>query len=178
MAFIRRRWWVDFSWKGRWYFLSLWSVFYTDFFLAFNWYAVLQKPQKVNLRKMIASKRGEGTEILLTIFTCLWPSIVCVFLLVIVSPCLPLASALPDRTLSSTESEPESENRVRRIPSLPKSLPASKALQHPVDPSPISFLSKVPQMTSTPLPGYRKVKHLCWSFFHFHDIFLYFYFSS
>ncbi|XP_036962750.1 ankyrin repeat domain-containing protein 26 isoform X2 [Acanthopagrus latus] len=86
---------------------------------------IKQKPQKVNLRKMIASKRGE-------------------------------ASALPDRTLSSTESEPESENRVRRIPSLPKSFPASKAPQHPVDPSPISFLSKAPQMTSTPLPGYRK----------------------
>lgn len=86
---------------------------------------VEKKPQKVNLRKMIASKRGE-------------------------------ASALPDRTLSSTESEPETENRVRRIPSLPKSLPASKAPQHPVDPSPNPFLSKVPQMTSTPLPGYRK----------------------
>ncbi|XP_044049238.1 ankyrin repeat domain-containing protein 26 isoform X13 [Siniperca chuatsi] len=84
-----------------------------------------KKPQKVNLRKMIASKKGE-------------------------------ASALPDRSLSSTESEPESENRVQRIPSLPKALPSSKALQHPVDPSPVSFLSKAPQMTSTPLPSYRK----------------------
>ncbi|XP_068579085.1 ankyrin repeat domain-containing protein 26 isoform X2 [Cebidichthys violaceus] len=81
-----------------------------------------KKPQKVNLRKMIASKRGE-------------------------------ASALPDRSLSGTESEPESENRVQRIPSLPKALP-SRALQHPVDPAP--FHSKAPQMTSTPLPSYRK----------------------
>lgn len=29
-------------------------------------YAVFQNPQKVNLRKMIASKRGEGTEPFLT----------------------------------------------------------------------------------------------------------------
>ncbi|KAM9352318.1 ankyrin repeat domain-containing protein 26 [Symphorus nematophorus] len=84
-----------------------------------------KKPQKVNLRKMIASKRGE-------------------------------ASALPDRSLSGTESEPESENRVQRIPSLPKVLPSSKVPQRPVVPSPISFLSKAPQMTSTPLPTYRK----------------------
>ncbi|XP_042267336.1 ankyrin repeat domain-containing protein 26 isoform X5 [Thunnus maccoyii] len=86
---------------------------------------VEKKPQKVNLRKMIASKKGE-------------------------------ASALPDRSLSGTESEPESENRIQRIPSLPKALPSSKALQHPVDPSPISFLSKASPMTSTPLPSYRK----------------------
>ncbi|XP_076588911.1 ankyrin repeat domain-containing protein 26 isoform X2 [Chaetodon auriga] len=84
-----------------------------------------KKPQKVNLRKMIASKRGE-------------------------------ASALPDRSLSGTESEPESENRVQRIPSIPKALPSSRTPQHPVDPSPISFLSKAPQMTSTPNPLYRK----------------------
>ncbi|XP_034391750.1 ankyrin repeat domain-containing protein 26 isoform X3 [Cyclopterus lumpus] len=84
-----------------------------------------KKPHKVNLRQMIASKRGE-------------------------------ASALPDRSLSGTESEPESENRVQRIPSLPNALPSSKALQHPVDPSPMSFLSKAPQTTSTPLPSYRK----------------------
>ncbi|XP_031724501.1 ankyrin repeat domain-containing protein 26 isoform X7 [Anarrhichthys ocellatus] len=83
-----------------------------------------KKPQRVNLRKMIASKRGE-------------------------------ASALPDRSLSGTESEPESENRVQRIPSLPKALP-SKALQHPVDPAPTSFLSRAPQMTSTPRPSYIK----------------------
>eukprot|EP00064_Thunnus_orientalis_P010378 superscaffoldBa00001408_g10404 len=60
------------------------------------------------------------------------------------------------RSLSGTESEPESENRIQRIPSLPKALPSSKALQHPVDPSPISFLSKASPMTSTPLPSYRK----------------------
>ncbi|TKS68207.1 Ankyrin repeat domain-containing protein 26 [Collichthys lucidus] len=79
---------------------------------------IKKKPQKVNLRKMIASKRGE-------------------------------ASALHDRSLSGTESEPESENRVQRIPS-------TTAPQHPVDPSPVSFLSKAPQMTSTPLPSHRK----------------------
>nr|XP_046249237.1 ankyrin repeat domain-containing protein 36A isoform X2 [Scatophagus argus] len=84
-----------------------------------------KKPHKVNLRKMIASKRGEASE-------------------------------LPDRSLSGTESEPESDNRVQRIPSLPKALPSSKALQHPVDPSPISFLSRAPQMTSTPLSSYAK----------------------
>ncbi|XP_050929149.1 ankyrin repeat domain-containing protein 26 isoform X2 [Lates calcarifer] len=84
-----------------------------------------KKPQKVNLRKMIASKKGE-------------------------------ASVQPDRSLSGTDSEPESENRVQRIPSLPKALPSSNTLQHPVDPSPVSFLSKAPQMTSTPLPNYRK----------------------
>ncbi|XP_038561732.1 ankyrin repeat domain-containing protein 26 isoform X7 [Micropterus salmoides] len=84
-----------------------------------------KKPQKVNLRKMIASKKGE-------------------------------ASALADRSLSGTESEPESENRIQRIPSHPKALPSSKALQHPVDPSPVSLLSKAPQMTSTPLLSYRK----------------------
>ncbi|XP_078113573.1 ankyrin repeat domain-containing protein 26 isoform X2 [Sander vitreus] len=84
-----------------------------------------KKPQKVNLRKMIASKRRE-------------------------------ASALSDRSLSSTESEPESENRVQTIPSLPKALPSSKAPQRPVDPSPASFLPKAPQMTSTPLPSYGK----------------------
>ncbi|XP_035521282.1 ankyrin repeat domain-containing protein 36C isoform X2 [Morone saxatilis] len=84
-----------------------------------------KKPQKVNLRKMIASKRGE-------------------------------ASAMPDRSLSGSESEPESENRVQRIPSLPKDLPPSKTPQHPLDPSPISLLPKAPQMTSTPLPSYRK----------------------
>ncbi|GAA6223902.1 ankyrin repeat domain-containing protein 26-like isoform X1 [Lates japonicus] len=84
-----------------------------------------KKPQKVNLRKMIASKKGE-------------------------------ASVQPDRSLSGADSEPESENRVQRIPPLPKALPSSNTLQHPVDPSPISFLSKAPQMTSTPLPNYRK----------------------
>ncbi|XP_031138641.1 ankyrin repeat domain-containing protein 26 isoform X14 [Sander lucioperca] len=82
-----------------------------------------KKPQKVNLRKMIASKRRE-------------------------------ASALSDRSLSCTESEPESENRVQTIPSLPKA--SSKAPQRPVDPSPASFLPKAPQMTSTPLPSYGK----------------------
>ncbi|XP_071349150.1 ankyrin repeat domain-containing protein 26 isoform X2 [Trachinotus anak] len=84
-----------------------------------------KKPHKVNLRKMIASKKGE-------------------------------ASALPDRSLSDTESETQGENRVQRIPSLPKALTSSNALQHPVAPSPISFLSKAPQMTSSPLPSYRK----------------------
>ncbi|KAF1386995.1 hypothetical protein PFLUV_G00100650 [Perca fluviatilis] len=84
-----------------------------------------KKPQKVNLRKMIASKRRE-------------------------------ASALSDRSLSGTESEPESENRVQTISSLPKALPSSKAPQRPVDPSPASFLPKTPQMTSTPLPSYGK----------------------
>ncbi|XP_059190741.1 ankyrin repeat domain-containing protein 26 isoform X2 [Centropristis striata] len=81
-----------------------------------------KKPLKVNLRKMIATKRGE-------------------------------ASAPPDRSLSGTESEPESENRVQTIPSLP---PSRKAPQRPVVPFPVSFLSKAPQMTSTPLPSFRK----------------------
>ncbi|XP_028287089.1 ankyrin repeat domain-containing protein 26 [Parambassis ranga] len=84
-----------------------------------------KKPLKVNLSKMIASKKGE-------------------------------APALRDTSLSGTESDPESENRVQRIPSLPKALPPSKALQPPVHPSPVSFLSKAPQMTSSPLPNYRK----------------------
>ncbi|KAM8891549.1 ankyrin repeat domain-containing protein 26 isoform 7-T11 [Spinachia spinachia] len=87
-----------------------------------------KKPQKVNLRKMIASKRGE-------------------------------ASALPDRSLSGTETEPESESRVQRIPSLPKAVPPSKTVQDPVDPSPIYFLSKAPQMTSTPLSSHRKKEY-------------------
>ncbi|XP_062245647.1 ankyrin repeat domain-containing protein 26 [Platichthys flesus] len=84
-----------------------------------------KKPQKVNLSRMIASKKGE-------------------------------ASALLDRSLSGTESDPVSESRVQRIPSLPKTLPSSNALQKPVDPTPISFLSKDPKMTSTPLPSYRE----------------------
>ncbi|XP_060932800.1 ankyrin repeat domain-containing protein 26 [Limanda limanda] len=84
-----------------------------------------KKPQKVNLSRMIASKKGE-------------------------------ASALLDRSLSGTESDPESESRVQRIPSLPKTLPSSNSLQKPVDPTPISFLSKAPKTTSTPLPSYRE----------------------
>nr|XP_040018043.1 ankyrin repeat domain-containing protein 26 isoform X9 [Gasterosteus aculeatus aculeatus] len=84
-----------------------------------------KNPQKVNLRKMIASKRGE-------------------------------ASALPDGSLSSTETDPESESRVQRIPSLLKAVPSSKAVQHPVDPSPIYFPSKASQMTSIPLSNYKK----------------------
>ncbi|CAB1416410.1 unnamed protein product [Pleuronectes platessa] len=86
-----------------------------------------KKPQKVNLSRMIASKKGE-------------------------------ASALLDRSLSGSESDPESESRVQRIPSLQKTLPSSNALQKPVDPTPISFLSKDPKMTSTPLSSYREVK--------------------
>ncbi|KAF3688561.1 Ankyrin repeat domain-containing protein 26 [Channa argus] len=82
-----------------------------------------KKRQKVNLKKMIAFKKGE-------------------------------ASVMPDRSLSGTESEPESENRDQRFPSLLKALPPSKALQHPVDP--FSSLSKTHQMTSTPLPTYRE----------------------
>ncbi|XP_029993452.1 ankyrin repeat domain-containing protein 26 isoform X10 [Sphaeramia orbicularis] len=87
--------------------------------------SIEKKPQKVNLRKMIATKKGE-------------------------------ASAQPDRSLSGVESEPESENVVQRIPSFPKVTPSSNALQHPVDPYPDSFISKAPQMTSTPLPSHRK----------------------
>ncbi|KAM7003514.1 ankyrin repeat domain-containing protein 26 [Tautogolabrus adspersus] len=86
-----------------------------------------KKPQKVNLRKLIASERGQ-------------------------------ASAMPDRSLSGSESEPESENRVQRIPYLPQALPSSKAQKQPVDPSPVSFFSKAPQMTSSPLPSFRKDK--------------------
>ncbi|KAM3870152.1 LOW QUALITY PROTEIN: ankyrin repeat domain-containing protein 26 [Diretmus argenteus] len=85
-----------------------------------------KKPQRVNLRKLIASKKGDDA-----------------------------APAQPNRSLSGTESESESEDIVQRIPSLPKALPSSKAPQHPVDPSPASF-SKAPQMTSTLLPNYRK----------------------
>lgn len=84
-----------------------------------------KNPQKVNLRKMIASKKGE-------------------------------ASALPDRSLNGTESESESENRIQRIPSHPKALPSIKALHHPVDPRPSSFVSTPSQMTSTPLLSYEK----------------------
>ncbi|XP_063335331.1 ankyrin repeat domain-containing protein 26 isoform X8 [Pelmatolapia mariae] len=84
-----------------------------------------KKPLKVDLSKMIASKKGE-------------------------------ASARADTSLSGSDSEPESENRVQRIPSLPKALSSSKSLQHPVDPTPITFLTSASQMTSTPLPHYRK----------------------
>ncbi|XP_039470473.1 ankyrin repeat domain-containing protein 26 isoform X6 [Oreochromis aureus] len=85
-----------------------------------------KKPLKVDLSKMIASKRGE------------------------------VASALADTSLSGSDSEPESENRVQRIPSLPKAFSSSKSLQDPVDPTPITFLTSASQMTSTPLPHYRK----------------------
>ncbi|KAG7523391.1 ankyrin repeat domain-containing 26-like [Solea senegalensis] len=84
-----------------------------------------KKPQKVNLSKMIASKKGE-------------------------------APALADRSLSCTESEPECESRVQRIPSFEQTLTSRNALQQPVDPAPISFLAKPPQMTSTPLPSSRE----------------------
>ncbi|KAM3610015.1 uncharacterized protein V6R79_023883 [Siganus canaliculatus] len=86
-----------------------------------------KKPQKLNLRKMIASKRGD-------------------------------ASALPDRSLSGTESEPECDSRVQ-IPSLQKALPVSPLQQLPVDPSPMSVLPKASQMTSTPLPSYGKEQY-------------------
>ncbi|XP_074533397.1 ankyrin repeat domain-containing protein 26 isoform X8 [Halichoeres trimaculatus] len=82
-----------------------------------------KKPQKVNLRKLMASERVD-------------------------------ASALPDRSLSGSESEPE--NRVQRI--LPQTLPPGRAPQHPVDPSPVPFLSKAPQMSSTPLQSCRQQK--------------------
>lgn len=85
------------------------------------------------------------------------------FLVVMLYPCLPLVSKLPDRSLSSTESEPGAENRVQRIPSLPKAFQSIRTPQHPVDSPSISFLSKTPQMTSSPLPSYRKVKYLCQS---------------
>ncbi|XP_069018039.1 ankyrin repeat domain-containing protein 26 [Embiotoca jacksoni] len=62
------------------------------------------------------------------------------------------ASALRDTSLSGTESDPENDTRVQRIPPLS----SSKTLQHPVDPSPVSFLSKAPQMTSIPLLNSRK----------------------
>ncbi|XP_069384346.1 ankyrin repeat domain-containing protein 26 isoform X19 [Paralichthys olivaceus] len=84
-----------------------------------------KKPQKVNLSRMIASKKGE-------------------------------ASALLDRSLSGTESDPDSESRVQRIPPLQKNVPSSNSLQKPVDPTPISFLTKAPQMTSIPHPSYRE----------------------
>ncbi|XP_058500757.1 ankyrin repeat domain-containing protein 26 isoform X4 [Solea solea] len=84
-----------------------------------------KKPQKVNLSKMIASKKGE-------------------------------APALADRSLSCTESEPECESRVQRIPSFEQTLTSRNALQQPVDPAPISFLAKPPQMTSTPRPSSRE----------------------
>uniref|UniRef100_A0A3Q2WS94 Si:ch211-272n13.3 n=1 Tax=Haplochromis burtoni TaxID=8153 RepID=A0A3Q2WS94_HAPBU len=84
-----------------------------------------KKPLKVDLSKMIASKKGE-------------------------------ASARADTSLNGSDSEPESENRVQRIPSLPKALSSSKSLQHPVDPTPITFLTSASHMTSTPLPHYRK----------------------
>ncbi|XP_041853401.1 ankyrin repeat domain-containing protein 26 isoform X3 [Melanotaenia boesemani] len=66
------------------------------------------------------------------------------------------ASALQDTSLSGTESEPDNENGMQRIPSLPKASSPIKPLQHLVDPPPVSFLSNEPQMTSTPLPNYRK----------------------
>ncbi|XP_075998331.1 ankyrin repeat domain-containing protein 26 isoform X8 [Genypterus blacodes] len=81
---------------------------------------ISKNAQKVNLRKLIASKKGEATP-------------------------------QPDRPLGGTESESESEDRVQRIPSLPKALPFNRALQHPVAPSPASF-SKAPQRSSALLP--------------------------
>ncbi|KAF7662436.1 hypothetical protein LDENG_00236180 [Lucifuga dentata] len=82
-----------------------------------------KKPQKINLKKLIASKKGE-------------------------------ASTQPDRSLSGTESEPETEHRT---PSFPMALPSNKALQCPVasSSSPASF-SNAPQRTSTPLPDSSK----------------------
>lgn len=71
------------------------------------------------------------------------------------------ASALHDTSLSGTESDPESENRVQRIPSHPKALSSIQTVQNPVDPSPVSLPCKAPQMTSTPLSNYTKVKTHC-----------------
>ncbi|KAM6936992.1 ankyrin repeat domain-containing protein 26 [Xenentodon cancila] len=82
-----------------------------------------KKPLKVNLSKMIGSKKGKASE-------------------------------LPDTSLSGTESESENETRVPTVPA-PKALSSITSLQHPVDPLPVSSLSKAPQMTST-LPNYRK----------------------
>uniref|UniRef100_A0A3P8VH28 Uncharacterized protein n=1 Tax=Cynoglossus semilaevis TaxID=244447 RepID=A0A3P8VH28_CYNSE len=79
-----------------------------------------KKPQKVNLRKMIATKKGE-------------------------------ASALLDQSLSGTESDLENDTRIQRIPSLHhQSLHSRNVLQQPVEPAPISFISKAPQKTFNP----------------------------
>ncbi|KAM9376033.1 ankyrin repeat domain-containing protein 26 [Pholidichthys leucotaenia] len=66
------------------------------------------------------------------------------------------ALALTDSSLGGSESEPESESRVQGISPLPKVLSSSKPLQHPVDPSPISFPLKASLMASIPLQNYRK----------------------
>ncbi|XP_047246164.1 ankyrin repeat domain-containing protein 26 isoform X2 [Girardinichthys multiradiatus] len=66
------------------------------------------------------------------------------------------APVLLDTSPSDTESEPECETSVQRIPPTPPSLTPGKTPQHPVDLPPVSSLPKPPQMASTPLPSSRK----------------------
>ncbi|XP_013863484.1 ankyrin repeat domain-containing protein 26 isoform X2 [Austrofundulus limnaeus] len=66
------------------------------------------------------------------------------------------ASALSDTSSSGTESEPENESRVQRIPSIPKASTSSISLQHPVDSPAVSSFPKCLQMSSTPLSNHRK----------------------
>ncbi|XP_053741848.1 ankyrin repeat domain-containing protein 26 isoform X8 [Synchiropus splendidus] len=80
-----------------------------------------EKKPKINLRKMIASKKGE-------------------------------ASPPPDKSLSATESDPESESRFQSV----QSFSSSRPLNPPVDSSPVSLPPRHLQMTSTPLPLSRE----------------------
>lgn len=66
------------------------------------------------------------------------------------------ASVQPDTSLSGIDSEPETENVAQSTPSLPQGLPSSSVPPHPVDPCPDFLPFKAPQMTSTPLPSYKK----------------------
>ncbi|KAK5613050.1 hypothetical protein CRENBAI_002569 [Crenichthys baileyi] len=68
------------------------------------------------------------------------------------------APVVPDTSPSDTESEPECETSVQRIPPTPTSLTPGKTPQHRVDLPPVSSLPKPPQMASTPLPSSRKEK--------------------
>ncbi|MEQ2191069.1 hypothetical protein XENOCAPTIV_019998 [Xenoophorus captivus] len=66
------------------------------------------------------------------------------------------APVLLDTSPSDTESDPECETSVQRIPPTPTSLTPGKTPQPPVDLPPVSSLPKPPQMASTPLPSSRK----------------------
>lgn len=102
---------------------------------------------------MIATKKGEGiwdssnfqNIVLLSIFYSV------VFNSNRLSIPLPSASALLDQSLSGTESDLENDTRIQRIPSLHhQSLHSRNVLQQPVEPAPISFISKAPQKTFNP----------------------------
>uniref|UniRef100_A0A1A7X1G3 Ankyrin repeat domain 30B n=1 Tax=Iconisemion striatum TaxID=60296 RepID=A0A1A7X1G3_9TELE len=66
------------------------------------------------------------------------------------------ASAILDTSLSGSESEPETENRVERSPSIPKASTSSNTLPPSVHTPSGPLLPKASQMTFTPLPKDRK----------------------